>query len=202
MRIELWILFITIALIYNAYYDGIYTKMVKDNMKYIKIGMIGLGGIILYLFFKRHPSESHKMLQHASEMIKYMPLDKNSKDLVTPFFDLTSNSTFFSPKATTTVAPSQDKITPQMKRMLQSGGRGRAATLAGNMKRSVSETKKKYVASQQKWSCGHCKKQLDASFEVDHIIELQHGGTNEITNLVALCRNCHGKKTTMNKLYN
>ena len=48
--------------------------------------------------------------------------------------------------------------------------------------------------------CGHCKHQLDATFEVDHIVELQNGGSNEVTNLVALCRNCHGKKTMMTKL--
>jgi len=50
MRIELWIFFITAFLIYNTYYDGKYTKLLKDNMKYIKIGIIGFGGLILYLF--------------------------------------------------------------------------------------------------------------------------------------------------------
>ncbi len=68
------------------------------------------------------------------------------------------------------------------------------------VKRSVSETKKKYVASQQNWNCKHCKNQLDATFEVDHVIELQHGGDNNVNNLVALCRNCYGKKTMMTRL--
>ena len=67
-------------------------------------------------------------------------------------------------------------------------------------KRSVSETKKKYVASIQKWKCGHCKKLLDASYEVDHILALYKGGTNELDNLVALCRNCHGMKTMKERL--
>ena len=63
------------------------------------------------------------------------------------------------------------------------------------MKRNVSESKKKYVAANQKWRCGHCQQQLDATYEIDHVIELQNGGTNDISNLKALCRNCHGKKT-------
>ena len=72
---------------------------------------------------------------------------------------------------------------------------GRSAT-----KRSVSETKKKYVASQQDWKCKHCKCKLPAWFEVDHVIRLEYGGSNNVDNLVALCRNCHGKKTAMENL--
>jgi 5-methylcytosine-specific restriction endonuclease McrA len=45
------------------------------------------------------------------------------------------------------------------------------------------------------WKCGHCNQQLDHTFEVDHILDLQYGGSNNVDNLVALCRNCHGKKT-------
>jgi hypothetical protein len=82
-------------------------------------------------------------------------------------------------------------ISPGEKRLLSSGK---------NTKRSVSETKKKYVAAQQNWKCGHCKNQLNAWFEVDHVIRLDNGGTNEVDNLVALCRDCHGKKTAMENM--
>jgi hypothetical protein len=70
----------------------------------------------------------------------------------------------------------------------------------GSSKRSVSETKKKYVAAQQGWKCGDCQRQLPAWFEVDHVIALEHGGSNHVDNLVALCRDCHGKKTAMSFL--
>jgi hypothetical protein len=70
----------------------------------------------------------------------------------------------------------------------------------GSNKRSVSETKKKYVAAQQGWKCGDCQRQLPAWFEVDHVIALEHGGSNHIDNLVAICRDCHGKKTAMSFL--
>jgi len=204
MRAELWIILITTALMYNAYHDGVYSKMIHSNMKYIKIGLLGLGGFMMYLFFKRHPSESQSMLKHAADIVKYMPIDKHSKDLVTPFLDFTNNASFFSSQQAPSANQSNIGLTPQMKRMMNSGG---SKTTVGpesqqRVNRSVSETKKKFVASKQNWACGHCHAQLEASFEVDHITDLQYGGTNEVSNLVALCRNCHGKKTTMSKLYN
>ena len=67
-------------------------------------------------------------------------------------------------------------------------------------KRNVSESKKKYIASQQKWRCTHCSSLLDNTYEVDHIVALYKGGTNELNNLEALCRNCHGKKTFKEKM--
>jgi len=205
MRIELWILFITAFLIYNTYYDGKYTKLLKDNMKYIKIAIIGFGGIILYLFLKRHPGESHSLFKHAAEIIKYMPIDKNSKSLMSPFLDITTNSSFFSPqKIHNTYNRTENKSNtthPMLRPRQINNNYNNAIKPVKPIKRSVSETKKKYVASSQSWTCNHCKQQLDATYEIDHIIELQNGGTNDITNLVALCRNCHGKKTMMNRLY-
>jgi hypothetical protein len=35
----------------------------------------------------------------------------------------------------------------------------------------------------------------ESGFEIDHIIEVTHGGTNEITNLQVLCPCCHSVKT-------
>ena len=67
-------------------------------------------------------------------------------------------------------------------------------------KRNVSESKKKFIASNQRWRCSHCNNLLDNTYEVDHIVALYKGGTNELNNLEALCRNCHGKKTFREKM--
>ena len=61
--------------------------------------------------------------------------------------------------------------------------------------RNVSESLKKQVASDQKWLCKTCKEMLDYTYEIDHIIPLFKGGSNDRQNLQALCRQCHGKKT-------
>jgi len=67
-------------------------------------------------------------------------------------------------------------------------------------KRNVTGLMKKKVAADQKWVCGHCSQTLDESYEVDHKLALFQGGTNELENLIALCRNCHGKKTMKERL--
>jgi hypothetical protein len=65
-------------------------------------------------------------------------------------------------------------------------------------KRNVSSLTKKMVASNQQWKCGGtCNQTLDYTYEIDHHIPLFKGGSNEISNLIALCRNCHGKKTLL-----
>lgn len=61
--------------------------------------------------------------------------------------------------------------------------------------RNVSALKKKIVASNQQWKCGICHQLLDETYEVDHIIPLYQGGTNDISNLMALDPICHKKKT-------
>ena len=35
---------------------------------------------------------SRKLLSHAQGMIKYMPIDKDAADMLTPFLDLTSKN--------------------------------------------------------------------------------------------------------------
>jgi hypothetical protein len=67
-------------------------------------------------------------------------------------------------------------------------------------KRNVTGLMKKKVAADQEWKCGHCKTTLDATFEVDHIKALFNGGSNDQSNLVALCPNCHRKKTVAERL--
>ena len=67
-------------------------------------------------------------------------------------------------------------------------------------KRKLGETTKKMVASNQNWRCNHCKSLLNFTYEIDHIIPLFKGGNNEINNLQALCRNCHGIKTHSEKI--
>jgi 5-methylcytosine-specific restriction endonuclease McrA len=69
-----------------------------------------------------------------------------------------------------------------------------------NTTRNVSNLTKKIIASNQGWHCGHCHTQLDFTYEIDHITPLFRGGSNESRNLIALCRNCHGKKTIMERI--
>ena len=66
--------------------------------------------------------------------------------------------------------------------------------------RNVPESVKKYVAANQYWKCKGCKNLLDETYEIDHVLALEDGGSNDLENLQALCRNCHGKKTARNNI--
>ena len=72
--------------------------------------------------------------------------------------------------------------------------------VSNNKKRNVSESTKKYVAANQQWKCKKCSNLLSAAYEVDHVIPLYKGGDNQINNLEALCRNCHGMKTLVDRI--
>ena len=84
----------------------------------------------------------------------------------------------------------------------KNNNKGNQNNFSNNIKRNLNETTKKVVASNQKWTCNMCYKMLDASYEIDHTIPLYKGGTNNLENLQALCRNCHGLKTINDKLMN
>jgi len=179
MKFELLIFGITGFLIYNTYYDGKYIKLLLSYKKYYTMSMWGFIGLSLYVFLKKYPTKTREMFVHANQFIKMMPIDKESMDFLNPIFDMTNNN------ITADLPPTQ-------KRMMNSG---KNAT-----KRSVSETKKKFVAANQDWKCGKCNNKLPAWYEVDHKIRLDAGGSNHVDNLVALCRSCHGQKTMMENL--
>jgi hypothetical protein len=168
----------------------------KTWKKYYQMIGIGFVGISTYVFLKKYPNQSNTLFSHANGMIKYLPIDRNTTHFLAPILDM--------------VRP---PFSRQEQRIMDSGMGANANGMGANAnsygmgnnqvkatKRSVSETKKKYVAAQQGWKCDGCKEQLPAWFEVDHKVRLDSGGSNHIDNLVALCRNCHGKKTAFENL--
>lgn len=195
MRLEIYIFGITAFLIYNAYHDGKYTKILLSYKKYYKMIIIGFVAICLYIMIKRNPSQTKNMLLYTNNMIKYMPIDRSSMDMISPIFDLSTKTNGFMENLNSNLNPNYQynpTIMAQQQRNLGHFGKP--------IKRSVSETKKKYVASMQDWKCGQCHNKLTHTFEVDHKIRLEHGGGNDVTNLVALCRECHGQKTAMENM--
>ena len=195
MKIELIIICITIFFVVNTYSEGKYVKIVKSWKKYYQMAGICFVGLSTYIFMRKYPSHSRNLLTHANGMIKYLPIDRDASMMLTPLLGMAAGS-----------YPMNGGMAQQEQRILNSGRADRGnnangtATKNANVKRSVSETKKKYVAAQQGWNCGACKKQLPAWFEVDHKIRLDNGGSNNVDNLVALCRDCHGKKTAFENL--
>jgi hypothetical protein len=201
MRIEIIVFGITALIIANIYTDGKYLKLIQTNQKYVKMGGIALGGLMLYILLKKFPDRAKNIISSSNEYMKYLPVDSGTASMVSPILDFTSKQNVFNDSQN-----SQTYNHPVLNmESTSSGGANSAETRLLNSgknssKRSVSETKKKFVASRQGWKCGDCGNQLSAWFEVDHKIRLEHGGSNHVDNLVALCRECHGCKTAMENL--
>ena len=219
MRIELWILLIAVVWVANVYTDGKYLKMMYKWKKLYQIGGIILGALFLYFLIKKNPMKTGEILRISNDYLKYLPMDKNSTSFISPILDFTSRQNLYagagaagaSTLAGTGASPSFPVARmPPTQQFVQVNQENSGSNATGGSrlmnsgknsnKRSVSETKKKFVASRQNWHCGHCNKQISAWFEVDHKIRLEYGGDNHIDNLVALCRECHGEKTAMENL--
>jgi hypothetical protein len=194
MKFELLIFGLTAFFIANTYHDGKYVQLMKSWKKYYQMLTIGFVGLSAYLFIRKYPGHSRSLFTHANGIIKYLPIDKDAGDLLTPFFDLTGKNDMFGTNNHNQMVQEQRVMNSGGHNMPMQGGEQKAT------KRSVSETKKKFVAAQQGWKCGACHQQLPAWFEVDHKIRLDNGGSNHVDNLVALCRDCHGKKTAFENL--
>jgi hypothetical protein len=196
MRIEIILFLITAFLVANVYTDGKYYKLLLSWKKYYQMAGIVLGAFVLYWLLKKNPKRAGDMIRTSNEYLKYLPIDHNTSSFISPILDFTAKQSYGEvsnnpQNPVLNLGPSYAE-----KRILQSGG----TVTTQKTKRSVSETKKKFVASKQNWKCGDCGEQLSAWFEVDHKIRLEYGGSNHIDNLVALCRECHGKKTTIENL--
>lgn len=191
MRIEIVILLIGAVLVYNVYTDGLWLRKIMSYKKYMTIGAIILGSLFLCWLFRRNPSSAVKMLQHSNEYLKYLPIDGGATQMITPILDFTLNKSF--PRSVEQ---------PFVDMNMQSFDQGSVEVGGGGSKtkRSVSESKKRFVASQQNWLCKKCGEMLPPTYEIDHVVRLDRGGSNELSNLAALCPSCHRHKTLMENM--
>lgn len=195
MRFELILFIIAGIIIANIYTEGKFVKRMFSYKKYYQMGGVVIGTLFIIWLFKKNPLHAKNVVMASNEYLKYLPIDRNTSSLISPILDFTSKQSFSEQQEEYNYPVLQMNSTeqsPSNNRIMNSGKYG--------TKRSVSESKKKFVAHRQNWKCEKCKRVLPASFEVDHVIRLQHGGSNHVDNLVALCRDCHGEKTLMENL--
>lgn len=178
MSTKLWIIIICALVIYNIYYENNILSRLKKYKKYYKMLIVIIMGFGALSVVNKSPQMNYDNMKTLQEFIQIMPIDRQSKDMLTPFLSSQAKSEFGNTREQASI-----------KKIERSGSKG--------TKRSVSETKKKYVASQQNWTCNKCNQKLNHTFEVDHKVRLEYGGTNEVSNLEALCRECHGQKTSL-----
>ena len=198
IRFELILILVAGFIMANIYTDGKYTKMLLSWKKYYQMAGVAFAALMIYILLKKNPLRAHQIVSASNDYIKYLPIDKNTSNIISPILDFTSKQNFTNNQYQSLDGGGYNYPIVSMNqqqaetRILNSGKK--------STKRSVSETKKKFVAARQDWKCGNCKNKLSAWFEVDHKTRLEYGGSNHVDNLVALCRECHGEKTAMENL--
>lgn len=196
MRIEIFIFLVAAAVVFHIYTEGKYTKVIFQQKKYLQIGGIVLGAIVLCWLLRKDPMRAKSMLETSHEYLKYMPIDGSTSRFLSPILDMTAKHGFLQEVQKQPVLALDTASVSGLAIDSPNGSTGGSRIV----KRSVSETKKKYVASRQRWTCKDCGTMLTATFEIDHIVRLDRGGTNHIDNLAALCPNCHRQKTMLENL--
>lgn len=74
--------------------------------------------------------------------------------------------------------------------------KGLHLSLCMRSRRAIPVVDKLHVAARQQWKCANCKNTLTEFFEIDHILAIALGGDEDtLTNLQALCSDCHRHKT-------
>lgn len=198
MKLEIIILAIVAFYLYDTYYGGKNLKWLYSLKKYYKMAMYLFMGIFIYILIKSKDPRSINILHHGFDIIRSMPLDKSYTNAFSPIFDMTKSG--YNETTENFMEGMNNAINPLMPSRVPQGRNGGMGTKPKGTKRSVGEGKKRYVASLQQWKCANCNQQLNHTFEVDHKIRLEYGGSNDVGNLSALCRNCHGLKTAQENI--
>lgn len=197
MRIELVIMAIAGLVAANIYTEGRYLKLVMHYKKYWQIAGVAFGGMVLCWMLRGDPAKTKDMLETTQSYLKYMPLDSQTSSILNPILDFTTKRVYSSGGGgggAQRPVVALDGLSDIPTGSMDGGSSGQ------RFKRSVSETKKKFVAARQKWMCKECGTMLTATYEIDHIVRLDRGGSNHVDNLAALCPNCHRQKTMVENL--
>lgn len=65
----------------------------------------------------------------------------------------------------------------------------------------ISDSIRQRIAQDQSRQCKQCNTPLTSVFQIDHITALRFGGTNDPSNLQALCTECHVNKSRVESKY-
>ena len=94
MKIELLVIGVTAFFIANTYHEGKYVTILKSWKKYYHMIGIAFAGLSAYLFLKKYPRDTQSLLTSAAGVVRYLPIDKESSDLLTPVLNMTKQTMY------------------------------------------------------------------------------------------------------------
>ena len=96
MRIEIVIILITAVLIGNVYTEGKLFKKLLSYKKYYQMAGIAFGCLVVWWLMKKNPQKANEMFATSHEYLKYLPVDQNTSNIISPILDFTSKQNFSS----------------------------------------------------------------------------------------------------------
>lgn len=205
MKSKLRLLFFAIVafLIYDTYYNWKIIRFIYHNKRYVYMLSIALSALWFYSILDQNPQQYYDFLSATVNLLHVSPVDRNSTELVNAITRLTKpilSTNDINYNNSNNINNINNNNISGTDNISNDTSSSYFNDIGDRNKRSVSNIKKKYVASQQGWKCASCNQTLSAWFEVDHRIRLDRGGSNDVSNLMALCRECHGRKTAMESM--
>ena len=94
MRFEIVIFLIAAFIMANIYTDGKYVKMLYSFKKYYQMAGVAFAAFMLYVLIKKNPLRAESIVSASNEYIKYLPIDKNTSNIISPILDFTSKQSF------------------------------------------------------------------------------------------------------------
>jgi hypothetical protein len=194
MLFEVLFFGVTGAVLYNMFHDGKLYVRLMSYKKYYRMFGVAMGALTLYYMMKKRPGDLRQLLMYGRGGSTRLGLPSHGGG--PGVFDVAAGNVMGDTNGAIASAAFFHPATA----MAAAGGAGGGAGGGGfgpRTKRSVSETRKKFVASSQQWKCALCRMLLTHTYEIDHIQRLDQGGSNDVANLRAICPNCHRTATAM-----
>ena len=94
MKVEIICLLVTAFILANIYYDNKYYNLFLSYKKYLQMAFVAFCGMVIYFLLKKNPAQCKKILYQANNLVKYMPIDKSSMDMLSPIIDFTSENNY------------------------------------------------------------------------------------------------------------
>jgi 5-methylcytosine-specific restriction endonuclease McrA len=88
-----------------------------------------------------------------------------------------------------------DKTKDEIKKMKEEIKKIKTEPKSRDIRKQINKETRTEVVIEQENKCGECKEELSLYFQIDHVVGIQFGGTNDKSNLMALCCECHTKKS-------
>ena len=76
----------------NIYTEGKYMNLLLSWKKYYQMAGVAFGALMFYILIKKNPLRAREIVSTSSDYIKYLPIDRNASNIISPILDASVKS--------------------------------------------------------------------------------------------------------------